>query len=189
MIKLKSKERDFELVLPTSLDEITVTDLAELTANIEVPKYNCVVAMCFKVKLFDLAATINANKEQTVSVVNILAKNSKFPNDTIEMIPGNILIIDRSSLERSVHFHNKSVINSKSVQDYIASDKQLRQDIIEGRIGNNSKGSINKSLAGVNSPYIYIIEFKIVPLNYISGVINKDVSIQDPFKNIVTSIN
>ena len=165
MLHLESKNANYGINVPTKESEINKEVFKELLSNFTLPKYYCVVALRYRVKLFDLTITSKSNtkKQQMVSVVPILAKFNEGELTIGEV--GDRVLIDGSEIERGTHLNVNTVITPTKIADYINSDEQLTKDVIGKRIGDESN--------------IYCLEFKVVPCNSIKGVINGKIC--DPF--------
>lgn len=191
MLELKSETQNYGINLPTSLNEITPEILGTLTEGVKLPDYYCIVALCFEVKLMDIAINVNSNKEQTVNVIPLLAKIHTDKDHPKYLEVGHKVIIERSSLERGTHLHLASMINSNNVKNYIKNNETLRQRLIKGGDGSvvesnivsitDSKKDVVKKIND-KSPKVYILEFKIIPVNDIHATIAVDHAIIDPFK-------
>lgn len=192
MLELKSETQNYGINLPTSLNEITPEILGTLTEGVKLPDYYCIVALCFEVKLMDIAINVNSNKEQTVNVIPMLAKihNDKLDHPKYLEV-GHKVIIERSSLERGTHLHLATMINSNNVKSYIKNNETLRQRLIKGGDGSavesnivnimDSKKDVIKKIND-KSPKVYILEFKIIPINDIHATVAVDHIVIDPFK-------
>lgn len=174
MLQLESKNADYRINIPTKESEINGEILTKLLSNFTLPKYYCVVALRYRVKLFDLTITSRSNtkKQQTVSVVPILAKFNSIDELSIGDV-GDRVLIDPSEIERGSHLNVNTVITPTKVADYINSDEQLTKDVIGRKIGDES--------------YVFCLEFKVVPCNSIKGIIKG--KIEDPFYEYLKAEN
>lgn len=174
MITIKSKARDYSINFPTDVNEITAHHLNVITASANIPAHYCIVALCFKTKLFDFAAMVRNNSGGSVSVVPLLAKVNK--EDAGFANVGDRIIVDKTDLERGSHINFKTMISSNNAKAYINSDPELIRGIL-------SKKDIplNESLKLSQSPYIVVVEFKIIPVNDIHAAIPRDSKSEDPF--------
>lgn len=184
MLEIQSKSKEFSVKFPTNLNELTKESFETITAGVKLPKYHCIVAMCFKVKIFDFVTAMNSNKDSAVSVVPVLAKISDKDSEEINVSVGEKVIIDRSSLERGVHLNLPTMITSNNAKRYFNSDPDLVRAIItkDDKIVVDAK--MNKQLIAANSPEIIVLEFKIVPINCISAGIANDIKVSDPFIDV-----
>lgn len=185
MLLVKSKKLNYGINFPTDLKEITPDVLTELTSNVNLPEYHCIVALCFKTKLFSFVADMKTNKTHDVGVTPLLAKMSNDDLNKMNIKIGDKIIIDRSSLERGVHLPIPTLISTSAAYAYLEKDPNLSKAIMT-RDTNSVviDPNMNKSLVAGNSPYIYVVNFKIVPVNNIYGSITTDSSVSDPFKYI-----
>lgn len=170
MITIKADDEIYGINFPTSLDEITPEILTKLTANINLPKNYCVIALAFNTKLFDFVAMVNGRKDTNVGVIPIMAKISDEDSAMINSSTGDRLIIYRSNLERGVHVNVNTVISSANAQSYFKRNPTLVKDIMMDKLHGAAK--------------VYILEFKIIPINDISAAIKKDVTVIDSFIDI-----
>lgn len=179
MIKLESKNKNYAVNFPQTVDEINSKDLSKALSDINLPKYYCIVAMCTTIKLFDLATAINgSNKDTITKVIPLMGKINDCDNDMLNVEVGERIIIDRSSLERGVHLSTNLSINSSNAMSFINSDSELKKDILNGKYNVHE---LTKSSLGV-SPNISLVEFKIVPVTSIVAVVKKSVKVTDPYK-------
>ena len=185
MLVIKSKKLNYGINFPTDLNEITPEVLTSLTENIKLPKHYCIVALCCNTKLFEFVASMRNGKDSNVAVVPLLAKISDADSKEMNVSVGDKIIIDRSSLERGVHVSVPTLINTQNAYNYLDKDPNLSKAIMT-RDSSTAlvDPNINKSLAAGNSPRVYIINFKIVPVNSIFGSLAIDSKVTDPFKYI-----
>ena len=185
MITIKSKNKNYGINFPTSVEEVTPTALKAVLENVNLPKYHCVIAMCSSIKLFDLVTAISgANKDTITQVIPLIGKINESDNENLNANVGERVIIDRSSLERGVHLTTAFSISSSNAMRYINSDADLKKDILSGKFNNASNGQLNKSLSLTTSPQIVLVEFKIVPVSAISATIKNDTDYVDPYKTV-----
>lgn len=182
MILVKSKNKNYGINFPENVNEITQEVLNNALDKVNLPKYHAVIALCTKVKLFDFAASLgNSGKDTMTTVVPVLGKIREDDNTELSAIIGETIIIDRSSIERGIHVNTPLSISTSNAAKYINSDIQLKNDILMGKFNTNSDAKMSKSLAITNSPYICLVEFKIVPVSMISATIRKGLEVVDPF--------
>lgn len=169
MIKLESKLKDYSLLIPTSIAEITPAHYEAMTNSLILQDHYCVIALVHKIKLFSLASVVSAKNPPTVEVVPIIAKIST-PNVELEekLKVGYRAVINRSSLEMGTHYNSAANdITLTAVNNFIDDDKELRNDIITGNyFKEEGKAIIDSKNA---SPKCCFVEFKIVPINAIIG--------------------
>lgn len=162
MLQIKSKNANYGINIPTTPEEITKEALEGLVKNVVIPKYFCIIALRYRVKLFELCMTSrSSNKKGLVSVVPLLAKFNK-EEMKMDAEVGDRVIIDGSSIERGSHLNVATGITPERITSYITNDEEL------------NKASINRSITKGSDDTIYCLEFKIVPLNDIKGIIKGD---------------
>ena len=187
MLLIKGENEVTGIMFPTSLSEISADVLKELTDIVKLPKYYSVIALCARVKLFDIATTVSGDKNPNFPVTNILAKFGEELKETIDCYPTDTVVIDRSSIERAIHLNIPCSINTKSVNKLLKNNPKLTNSIIKGqyRIEEGklifNDNNISKQLISSNSPIVYVIEFKIIPNNNIYGLIPRGGLVIDPF--------
>lgn len=171
MITIKSKSRNYGINIPNSADEITGKTLLDLTSNISVPAYHVIIALRYRITLFELCMQgRNKGRKQSVSVVPLFVKGN-FGKDEKLSFPceaGDRILIDGSDIERGTHLRVNTVITPDNITNYIISDEEL------------NKASINHSLTGKQDDTIFCLEFKIVPVSSLRGSI--DGENHDPFR-------
>lgn len=171
MLEIKSNKQSYGIKFPTSINEITPEVLKSITDHVKLPKHYCIVALCFRTDLFNFVTTIKSNKGSEVGVVSLLAKIHEEDTKSTDWNVGDRLIVDRSSIERGYHLNIPISINSGNAAAYLKNDEELRKDIMSGKYSEDSK---NKN--------IYIVEFKIIPVNDIASAIPMNVNVIDPYK-------
>lgn len=169
MIKLESKLKDYSLLIPTSVKEITPEHYEVMLNSLILQDHYCVIALVHKIKLFSLASVVNAKNPPTVEVIPIIAKVCT-PNEDIKerLKIGYRAVINRSSLEMGTHYNSAgNDITLTAVNSFIDDDKELRNDIITGDyFKEEGKAIIDSKNA---SPKCCFVEFKIVPINNVIG--------------------
>ena len=187
MLEIKSKKLNYGINFPTELSEITIDALTELTKDIKLPNHYCIVALCCRTKLFSFTASMRNGKDSNVQVTPLLAKISEKNAQEVNVSVGDKVIVDRSSLERGVHLTIPTLIATNNAYNYLEKDPDLSKAIMTGNSETLIDPNINKSLAAGNSPYIYVINFKILPVNDLYGSVPVDSKVVDPFR--VTTAN
>lgn len=191
MIEIKSEKKSWGINLPENEKEVTPEILATITEGIELPPYHCIVAMCFKIRLFDIAFNINNQRDQNVTVVPLLAKASEEMLKKHNVSIGKKIVVDRSTLERGVHLTLPVMASQSNVIRYIKEDEKLRQNLLSGTDGkskqvnlevitDSAEDKINRVAS--KSPEVIILEFKIIPIVDIVATIDVNHKINDPFK-------
>ena len=172
MIKVESKIADYAINVPTKREEITPEALGTLLKDVKLAKYYCIVAMIYEDTLFG----VMNRKEDVVTVIPILAKISDEDASSTGGRVGAQLIIDRTSLERGNHLHIKNnIISPVHLSKYILADKGLVMSIGNGTFGQNQGHTLRTP--------IYMVEFKIIPVNDIKAMFsNNEVNEDNPFK-------
>lgn len=172
MIKVESKIADYAINVPTQREEITPEALGALLENVQLAKYYCVVAMIYQDTLFG----VMNRQSEVVTVIPILAKISNEDASSTGGRVGAQLIIDRTSLERGNHLHIKNnIISPTHISDYIRNDRGLAMSIGNGTFGQNKGHTLTTP--------IYMVEFKIIPVNDIKAMIDNNVIADtNPFK-------
>lgn len=173
MINLTSKITGKAICLPERIDEIKPEYFDALLANVHLPKYYSVVGICYNTKLYDFAITVNNNKTSDVAVTPVIAKMNADDAEVFNAKITDRLVIDRSALERGHHVNVNSVITANSFGRFLSNDEQLLKAIIR-----KDENVLNKEILDSN---IILVEFKIIPVNDINGIIDKTISIIDPF--------
>ena len=178
MLIIKSKRKDYGISFPTSLNEITPDILKSITDHVVLPKHYCIVGMCFKTTLFEFVTKLSKSKGIDIPVTNILAKINTGENADITFNVGDKLIVDRSSIERGHHLSIPIAIGSQAAYDYFAEDEELRKGIMNGSY--LKERGIDKDRDSV-----YLLEFKIIPINDISAALPLQYKGIDPFKVLI----
>lgn len=182
MLVIKSKKLNYGINFPTELNEITPEVLTTLTKDVKLPKHHCIVALCFRTKLFEFVAAMRNSSGKDMSITPLLAKISDNDAQEMNVAVGDKLVMDRSSIERGVHLPIKTLCSTQHAYNYLEKDPNLSKAIMTGESDMSIVDSkMNKSLIPANSPYIYIINFKVIPITNIYGGIPVDSSVQDPF--------
>lgn len=183
MIKITRPGASFDIALPTSTRELTPSIFNAITSDVKLPKNYCIVALCCKTRLFDIAASIKSNRDATVPVIPIMAKISKEDSERINTAVGDKIIINRSSLERGNHINLVTVATINNVQNYISENKEFLKSILSNPdyvIGEDL--DIKEPIKIKDVPNVIVMEFKIVPINDITAAIDKAIEVIDPFK-------
>lgn len=170
MIKLVSETAHYAITLPESIDEISNEVFDKLTSNITLPRYYCIVALCFKAKLFDLAFTNNKTKNSTLPVTPIMCKISDADSSERQIRVGNRVMIDRSSIERGIHVNIPTGASYSAIVDYFNRYPEYRNKFIK-----------DKELDAIRSKHVIVMEFKIIPVTDIVGAVKLNERIDDPY--------
>ena len=183
MITIKAETSNYGVCFPSSIKELNAEVFNSITKNVKLPKHYCIVALAFKVKLFDFCAMINSNRNSTIGVTPIIAKISEEDSKEINASVCDRIIIDRSSLERGVQLKLPILISSDNFRKYLNDNPTLSKAIIskdKNLIVTYNK--VNYPLVDVVNSDIIVLEFKIVPVNDISASIPINVIDIDPFR-------
>ncbi len=193
MYYLKSKRLSYGMNIPTTLNEIAPEILTSLTKDVIVAPHYAIVALAFKTSLFEFAISINNNKKDNVKIVPIIAKTD---SDLYKV--GDRPIVASSGIELAHHVAIPTCISTNAVHGYFIRDEQLTKDsnIIGAAnlrtectkkqyTGNLTAIGITDTTPSMiesdNKVSIYLLEFKIIPLNSIVGVMPGDFRLDDPF--------
>lgn len=183
MFLLKGEKSNYGINLPTSLEELNEEVFNEILKNIEIPKHYCVIALCQKMRLFDIGVMVDGKSDATISAVPVIAKLPVEGFTSITAAVGNRAIIGRSAIEMGTHLNVNVCIEHGKVMAYIKENPELKKNIVTGRLANPKLiGDLNKTLAGSNSPHVYTIAFKIVPESDLRGCIKVGQNVNDIFK-------
>ena len=172
MITLKHENVERVINVPTSINEITPEVLKKLASNVYVAKYHTLVALCWHVGFGEIFFN-QSKKDKGAKVIPLLAKMNIPENETSDykwLEVGKKLILSRSALEMGVHIHIPNAASMQSIQEWAESVEKIERPGAKGM-------SINTLPQGK----FILIEFKVVPISQISGVINGDNLPIDPF--------
>ena len=120
MYNLVNNKANFAIAVPESLDEITPKVLENLTKDIKLPKYYCIVALAYQTTSFDLAFLGKNSKPQTIKVLPILAKYTETFKEEFKV--GDGLVINKSDIELATHCPINTKANVSRMIDFINSD-------------------------------------------------------------------
>lgn len=172
MITLKNENVSKVINVPTNINEVTPEVLKKLSSNIVLPEYYTLVALCWEVSF----ATIFFNKKNDnkgAKVIPLLAMKNvpEKENDKYNYLEiGKKLILSRSAIEMGVHIHIPNAASMNSIAAWMESVEKAKNP--------NYKGiNINT----VPSGNFILIEFKVIPISQICGIINNDIIDDDPF--------
>jgi len=183
MLEVKGTDKNFGINFPTSIEEITPTYLNNLTENIGLPPHYCIIALCFPVRLLDLATEIKAKKAGNARVVLINAKISDKDSERVNSRVGQQIICDRSAIERGSHLHIATMISNKAVTGYMGEDHKLLNAIMKGNADGPSTGDeILDKVISHKMKDVVVVEFKIIAVNEIQSSIDNDILPIDPFR-------
>lgn len=181
MIKIKSEKRNYGINFPTSIEEITPEHFSSILEGVKLPPHYCVVALCFRVKLFDFVTAVGNKRNTNVNVVPRLAAISKDDAKIINGTIGDKVIVNRSTIERGDHLAVPTMITSINAESYFRGDTDLCRAITTGKFENAVANPKDIDMAPNKDNYIVILEFKIIPVNDISACIPMNRTFVDPF--------
>lgn len=164
MYNLVNNKANFAIAVPESLDEITPKVLENLTKDIKLPKYYCIVALAYQTTSFDLAFLGKNSKPQTIKVIPILAKCTETFKEEFKV--GDGLVINKSDIELATHCPINTKANVSRIIDFINSDSELAKKCTTREISFDAIG----------------LEFKIIPESAIKGAFKIGYQLEDPFK-------
>ena len=107
MITLKHEGYDKVLNVPDSLNDITPEVLTKLAANITLPKYRALVALCCKLNFADILFSKKDNNKSAM-VIPLCAKvnlGDDIKDEYKWLEVGKKVILTRSAIEMGVHVH------------------------------------------------------------------------------------
>lgn len=172
MITLKHEGYDKVLNVPDSLNDITPEVLTKLATNVVLPEHRVLVALCWKVNFADIFFSKKDNNKSAM-VIPLCAKFN-LSEDTKESYKwlevGKKVILTRSAIEMGVHVHIPNSVSMQSISAWAEGATKVEFP--------NSK-SININV--LPNGQFMLIEFKVVSVTDISGVIESDVLPEDPF--------
>lgn len=172
MITLQHEGYDKVLNVPDSLNDITPEVLTKLTANVTLPKYRALIALCWKINFADILFTKKDNNKSAI-VVPLCAKlnlGDDVKDDYKFLEVGKKVILTRSAIEMGVHVHIPSSVSMQSISSWAEGATKVEYPKANG---------INIKVLPTGQ--FMLIEFKVVPISNIDGVIESDVLPEDPF--------
>ena len=173
MITIKSEKKSYGINFPTSINELTPEILDEITKQVKLPKHYCIVALCFKTRLFDFVVAMNSKKEQAVAIVPLLAKINEEDKVDANANVSDRIILSRSALEMGTHISLPVIISTDNARKYFSSDEELTKSIISRR------NPIFLDMTKKDN--IIVLEFKIIPVSDIKATVPIDDKGFDPF--------
>lgn len=155
MFIIKNPEKSFNVGYPTSIDEIKLSYFDKLLDNITLQEHYCIIALCFKEKVSNIAMSIKESRNTTSNVTPIIAKIAT--NNECGYSQGEKAVIDRTNLERGIHLPvSNNWIGVAGFENYVKSNSKLLNSLIKGDYWKNEFNSV--------TPEIYLVEFKIIPI-------------------------
>lgn len=178
MLLIQGQNKNFGIAVPTKESEITAEYLRTVTKRVKLSKHQVIVALIMKTKVYDFCMGIrNPKKDQNISITTKIAKfvpcdkeNNEKP--AIEnMFVGDIAVIDRSTIERGIHLSVPTIISPAGLANYLEEDKDLLTAIVTGKEPELAK------------EHICLVQFKIVPMSYITATYDPEDKFKDCFIN------
>lgn len=183
MLIIQGQNKNYGINVPTTENEITAEFLSKVTERVKLNKYQVVIALVMKTKVWDFCMSIrNPKKDQNVAITAKLAKFISPNADDKEgelpikdMNVGDIVVIDRSSVERGIHLSIPTIISPAGLGKYLEDDKDLLTEIVTGK------------RPDLSNQYICLVQFKVVNLNLIAATYDNNVKVVDNF--IMPAVN
>ena len=177
MLIIQGNNKTYCINVPTNEKEITASFLSKVTERVKLNKYQTIVALVMKTKIWDFCMSIrNPKKDQNVAITAKLAKFiTPNPDEKEGALPikdmsvGDIVVIDRSSIERGIHLSIPTIISPMGLSKYLEEDKDLLTEIVTGK------------RPDLSNQYICLVQFKIVPVSTITATYNAEEKVQDDF--------
>lgn len=175
MLIIQGQNKNFGIDVPTKESEITAEYLQTVTERVKLSKYQVIVALIMKTKVYDFCMGIrNPKKDQNISITSKIAKfvpcDKEHEKPAIEnMVVGDIAVIDRSTIERGIHLSVPTIISPAGLANYLEEDKDLLTSIVTGKQPELSK------------QHICLVQFKIVPIGSITATYNPEDKFTDRF--------
>ena len=165
MFDIKNPKKSFYVSFPTSITEVTKDYFDNLLGNIKLQEHYCIVALCFKEKVSNLALNLRDRRNTTSNVTPIIAKIAEDNECNYKQM--NVAVVDRTNLERGIHLPmNNNWIGVAGFERYIDNNLTL--------INQLANGSYWKEVSKT-TPEIILVEFKILPIRDIVAVRGDDV--------------
>lgn len=177
MLIIQGNNKTYGINVPTDEKEITASFLTKVTERVKLNKYQTIVALVMKTKIWDFCMSIrNPKKDQNVAITAKLAKFiTPNPDDKDGALPiknmsvGDIVVIDRSTIERGIHLSIPTIISPAGISKYLEEDKDLLTEIVTGK------------RPDLSNQYICLVQFKIVPIGSITATYDAEEKVQDDF--------
>ena len=176
MLLIQGQNKNFGIDVPTKESEITAEYLYTVTERVKLNKYQVIVALIMKTKIYDFCMGIrNPKKDQNITITTKVAKfipcdkesNEKPAIDNMNI--GDIAVIDRSTIERGIHLSVPTIISPAGLGKYLEEDKDLLTEIVTGK------------RPDLSNQYICLVQFKIVPVSTITATYDAEEKVQDDF--------
>lgn len=184
MLKIVSKVAGYAINIPTQKAEITNDIFNSLLENVKIPNNYCIVAVLTKDTLFGIMNLMN-NKNSTALCTTVLAKEANTESAANNFKQGEEIVVSRSGVETATHLNVQgNLVSTRFLIEFIKKDDKLVDQITNGRFDRDLPGVTYR---GAN-PYVYTIDFKIVPLNLVHASVDKTIKSVNPFKEPITKI-
>lgn len=165
MVQLKQTDETGNVIetftFPSSVSAYTKEVLEKVTDNIKVAPHYALVGII--TALTPSTILLGGKMDSSVTIVPVLAKVGDTDNVFSDNI-GNVVVIDKSSLERGIHCTNSSNTSysnlRKTIDKIVPYDKRF-----------NHNDTVNKDVMKMPC---YVIEFKLVPISDIHGCYTYD---------------
>lgn len=154
---------EVEFNFPTSLNELTEDILKDIVSNIEVADNYALIALCYSERLSNMIMSARVNKKEAkIKVTPIFVKAG---NTDVEFINnakcGQRVIAMQSQISLGIHVNVPG--NKLTIQYFSAVVTET-----------NDREIYNKELQNPDQSECIFIEFKLVPVCDITGLINND---------------
>ena len=168
MITLKNEKVDRIINIPTKLNEITPEVLTDLTKFIVLPKHYALIALCWKLNFRDVMFASKKQKESRV--IPLIAKVNEEEKGYEFLEVGKKAILSRSAIEVGVHVHIPHAATLESINDwFIDVAKAYDNKAVSARVQDIPTGEF------------YLVEFKVLGVSQISGVVTEDTNSKDNY--------
>lgn len=154
MFDIKNPKKSFYVSFPTSIAEVTKDYFDNLLGNIKLQEHYCIVALCFKEKVSNLALNLRDRRNTTSNITPIIAKIAEDNECNYRQM--EIAVVDRTNLERGIHLPmNNNWIGVTGFEKYLDGNLTLINQLANGDYWKKT----NKT-----TPEIVLVEFKILPI-------------------------
>lgn len=165
-INVKGKTGEFNLNLPTSIEEISKSYITNITSNINVDANYTLIGLVFKEKLSTILLAARKNtKKADVAVIPIFVKAGKSDSEFINNL--NVrdkLLISPSDIMMGYHVSTpNNLLTINTIVDIIDGDPDVYQKCLSMK------------------EECYFIEFKLVPNCNIHGSYNRIQHVDNPY--------
>lgn len=166
MFDIKNPKKSFYVSFPTSIAEVTKDYFDNLLGNIKLQEHYCIVALCFKEKVSNLALNLRDRRNTTSNITPIIAKIAEDNECNYKQM--EIAVVDRTNLERGIHLPmNNNWIGVAGFEKYLDGNLTLINQLANGTYWKETDKT---------TPEIILVEFKILPIRDIVAVRENNVS-------------